>query len=256
MDSWSQRKQNFIFYRDYTQHSLENIRWSQSSPTSIRDAISNPIVVFHVLHPFMSSVMIIAPITLEPSLVVPIPYSYIAPRQWPWNMDAVWTLTAYDASGALLGSYDDGVNPGLPITDGSETAAFAGIVFSNISYATLINSSGKYDWGSIDNFTISPVQFLSPQRWSSSGSAWLAWPDSGENNPTGKPATHNQKAGRFGPAFLFGLPGPSRRPRIVWPLFHQIESDDEIRRWPIVLILQRVYGENDTGGANGCPATT
>jgi hypothetical protein len=39
------------------------------------------------------------------------------------------------------------------------------------------------------------------------------------------------------------------------PSRHQMPSDGEIRQRPIVPYLPRVYGENDTGGANGRPAT-
>ncbi|MEN6352856.1 MAG: hypothetical protein ABFD02_05315 [Bacteroidales bacterium] len=66
-----------------------------------------------------------------------------------WDMAetwANWTLSAYNASNVLLGSYV------LPNTDGSSTGAFVGLAFSDISYATLVNSQA-YDWVSIDNFT-------------------------------------------------------------------------------------------------------
>jgi len=62
---------------------------------------------------------------------------------------AIWNLRAYDSSNNLLDTYL------LPDTSSDPTGAFVGLAVSNISYATLINST-DYDWIFIDNFTYQP----------------------------------------------------------------------------------------------------
>jgi hypothetical protein len=59
--------------------------------------------------------------------------------------NTTWKLSAYNAAGALIASFD------LPITGSSNAGDFVGIAAEGISYAILEGDSG--DWVFIDNFT-------------------------------------------------------------------------------------------------------
>jgi len=71
--------------------------------------------------------------------------------------DAVWLLSAFDASNNLLDSL------ALTATGGSNSGEYFGLATAGISYATLVNQSGDAgDWVFIDNFTISANQVPEP----------------------------------------------------------------------------------------------